>query len=152
MKRSFVILIFLAVVLPGCLSAQKKDFGVGIIIKEGEPAGVSIKKWVGKKVAFDGALAWSFEKNGAFHLHADYLVHDFSLIKVKKGRLPVYFGIGARIKDDENLRVSARLPVGISYLFEKAPIDIFFEVALLLDIIPGSKIWLNYGIGFRYYF
>lgn len=150
MKRSFVILIFLAVVLPGCLSAQKKDFGVGVIL--GEPAGVSIKKWLGEKIAIDGALAWSFANNGAFHLHADYLVHDFSLIQVKKGKLPVYFGIGARIKNDKDLTVSARVPVGISYIFEKAPIDIFFEFALLLDIIPGSKIWLNSGIGFRYYF
>ena len=150
MKRSFVILIFLAVVLPGCLSAQKKDFGVGVIL--GEPAGVSIKKWLGEKIAIDGALAWSFANNGAFHLHADYLVHDFSLIKVKKGRLPVYFGIGARIKNDKDLIVSARLPVGISYIFEKAPIDIFFEFALLLDIIPGSEFSFNSGIGFRYYF
>lgn len=150
MKRSFVILIFLAVVLPGCLSAQKKDFGVGVIL--GEPAGVSIKKWFGEKIAIDGALAWSFANNGAFHLHADYLVHDFSLIKVKKGRLPVYFGIGARIKNDKDFIVSARLPVGISYIFEKAPIDIFFEFALLLDIIPGSEFSFNSGIGFRYYF
>ena len=150
MKRSFVILIFLGVVLPGCVLAQEKDFGVGVIL--GEPAGVSLKKWLGEKTALDGALAWSFAKNGAFHLHADYLVHDFSLIRIKKGKLPIYYGIGARIKSDKDFTVSVRLPIGISYLFEKAPIDIFFEVALLLDIIPGSKIWLNYGIGFRYYF
>ncbi len=150
MKKSFVIFIFLAVVLPGCLSAQKKDFGVGVIL--GEPAGVSLKKWLGEKTAIDGALAWSFANNGAFHLHADYLIHDFNLIRVKQGKLPVYFGIGVRIKNDKDLTVSARLPVGISYIFMKAPIDIFFEFALLLDIIPGSEIRFNSGIGFRYYF
>lgn len=150
MKKLFVIFIFLAVVLPGCLAAQKRDFGVGVIL--GEPAGVSLKKWLGVKTAIDGALAWSFANNGAFHLHADYLVHDFNIIRVRKGKLPVYFGIGARIKNDKDFIVSARLPVGISYIFEKAPIDIFFEFALLLDIISGSEFWFNSGIGFRYYF
>jgi hypothetical protein len=150
MKRSFVIFISVAVVFPYCVSAQEKDFGVGAIL--GEPAGLSLKKWLGEKTAIDGALAWSFAEKGAFHLHAGYLVHNFSLIQVKKGKLPVYYGIGARIKSDKDFTVSARLPFGISYLFEKAPIDIFFEFALLLDITPGSKFWLNSGIGFRYYF
>ena len=150
MKRSFGILIFLAAVLPGLLSAQQKDFGVGAVL--GEPAGVSVKKWLGVRTALDGALAWSFANEGAFHLHADYLVHNFSLIQVSEGKLPVYYGIGARIKSEQEFTVSARLPVGISYLFANSPIDIFFEVALLLDVVPSSKFGVNSGIGARYYF
>ncbi len=79
MRRSLVLLIFLAAVLPGLLSAQEKDFGVGAIL--GEPTGVSLKKWLGARTAIDGALAWSFANESGFHLHADYLVHNFSLFR-----------------------------------------------------------------------
>ena len=58
MRKSLVLLISLAAVLPGLLSAQEKDFGVGAIL--GEPTGVSLKKWLGARTAIDGALAWSF--------------------------------------------------------------------------------------------
>lgn len=150
MKRTLVIFIFLAVIIPGYLKAQEKDFGLGIVL--GEPTGVSLKKWLGEKSAIDGALAWSFAKEGSFHLHADYLIHDFSLIQVKSGKLPVYYGIGGRFKADGENRIGVRIPLGISYLFEKAPIDIFFEFVPLLDLAPGTKFWLNSSIGFRYYF
>ena len=154
MKRSFLVLVFLALALPGLLSAQQDDFGVGIVL--GEPTGLSLKKWLGGRSAVDAALAWSFTDGGAFHVHVDYLRHDFTLIQVREGSLPFYYGIGGRLKHDNNApdptTVSARAPVGLSYMFQNHPIDIFFEVALLLDITPESKLAVNSGVGFRYYF
>ena len=150
MKRSFVILIVLAVVLHGCLSAKERNIGLGMIL--GEPTGVSFKKWLGENTAADFALAWSFAGEASFHIHADYLIHDFNLIKVKRGKCPVYYGVGTRFKNEEDIRLAVRVPVGISYMFDTAPIDIFFEFGLLLDLFPESTLSINSSIGFRYFF
>ena len=87
----------------GMPEARSEDgLGVGVIV--GEPTGVSIKKWIGETRAIDAAAAWSFSENESFQLHADYLFHNFSLLQPKdfNGRLPVYFGVGCRIKLDED--------------------------------------------------
>ena len=35
----------------------------------------------------DGGVAWSFTENSRLHLHVDYILHSFSVIKVKEGVL-----------------------------------------------------------------
>lgn len=149
MKKSVVILILAAALLPAAAPAQERGFGAGVII--GEPTGLSFKKWIGKDTAVDGAAAWSFS-NGSFHVHADYLVHNFSLFEVKRGQLGLYYGLGGRVNTEAELRIGFRVPVGLSYLVEGAPIDIFFEVAPLFDLAPSTKLGLSGGIGLRYYF
>ena len=55
MKSALFIFIFLAMILPNQASAQKKNVGVGIILDD--PVRISVKKWLGKTTAIDGALA-----------------------------------------------------------------------------------------------
>ena len=150
MKRPLVILMFLVVFFPCAVLAQDQDFGVGFML--GEPTGVSFKKWTGSKTAIDGAVAWSFSGQDSIHLHADYLVHSFDLIKVEKGRLPLYFGLGARLKLGDPTRFGVRIPVGVSYIFEEASIDIFLELVPMFDLAPGTDFKIGWGIGIRYYF
>ncbi|MEE9501339.1 MAG: hypothetical protein V3V48_04650, partial [Candidatus Aminicenantaceae bacterium] len=73
MKKSIIVCLLWIIVLPITLEAQDRGFGLGIIL--GEPTGVSFKNWVGRREAFDVAVAWSFEGEGAIHIHADYLFH-----------------------------------------------------------------------------
>lgn len=136
--------------------------GVGAIV--GEPTGIVIKKWIGADKAFDVAAAWSFSENASFQLHGDYLIHNFSLLDPDdlKGNLPVYYGIGGRIKlkeknagsgrNDEDALIGVRVPLGISYLFADAPVDIFFEIAPILDLVPDTDFSINGAFGARYYF
>jgi len=130
--------------------AREKDFGLGIIL--GEPTGISLKKWVTQTTAIDGGIAWSFTGKNSLHLHMDYLFHNFNLLKTEKGKLPFYYGIGCRIKAKEKSRVGIRIPVGISYIFDNVPIDIFFELGPILDLIPATEFGINASIGCRYYF
>jgi hypothetical protein len=76
-------------------SGQSKGFGAGIML--GEPTGISLKNWISKTNAWDAGVAWGFGENGAFHLHGDYLWHKYDLIKVDKGILPMYYGVGGFI-------------------------------------------------------
>lgn len=144
----FASLIILTFSLKGY--SQNNGFGAGIIL--GEPTGISAKYWTGNTTAFDGAVAWSFVNEGAFHIHLDYILHNFDLITVPEGRLPFYYGIGGRIKASKDARIGARVPLGLAYLFNDAPVDIFIEVVPLLDLAPKTAFRINAAIGARYYF
>ncbi len=150
MKRPLVIFMFIVLFFPGAVLAQDQGFGLGFML--GEPTGISFKKWTGSKTAIDGAVAWSFSGQNSLHLHADYLVHRFDLIKVEKGRLPVYFGLGARLKLEDRTKFGVRIPVGVCYIFEDVSLDIFFELVPMFDLAPDTDFKIAGSIGVRYYF
>lgn len=126
------------------------DFGIGVIL--GEPTGISAKFYNGGNSALDFGAAWSFGTNASMHLHADYLFHRFDLITVDVGRLPLYYGIGGRLRFADESTVGLRIPIGLSYYFENDPLEIFFEVVPILDLAPATNFSGNGGVGLRYYF
>jgi len=150
MKKGVMILALALVLFSGVARSQEKGFGLGIIL--GEPTGISAKKWLDDKSALDGAVAWSLVTPSSFHLHADYLYHNFNIFNVKKGKLPLYFGIGFRIRIGDEDRVGIRIPVGICYIFEQSPLDIFFELGPVLDLTPATRLRLTSSVGIRYFF
>ncbi len=148
-------------------TAQDKGFGLGIIV--GEPTGISMKGWIGGNKAIDGAIAWSLWHGSAFHIHGDLLFHKPELIKVGKGRLPLYYGPGLRMRfwnegrywrkgrwyyEDRSSRMdlAIRFPVGLAYWFDGAPVDVFLEVVPTLDLTPSTWFEMDAAIGGRYWF
>ena len=132
--------------------ARKDGFGLGVII--GEPTGPSFKVWTGNNTAIDGAVAWSLDGNDDMHLHMDYLIHDFSIAKVDKGRFPLYYGIGGRIRfhdGNQDDQIGVRIPVGMAYLFAKSQLELFFEVVPIVDLAPDTELDFNGGVGIRFY-
>lgn len=154
MARLTIVILLVFGLLGGHAVAGDKGFGVGVIL--GEPLGLSGKFWLTETIAIDGAAAWSFADDEGVQFHADVLYHKFDLFKVKEGKLPIYFGVGARIKfavdDDDDNRFGIRVPVGIDYIFAKAPLDIFFELVPVLDLAPSTKFRFNGAVGIRYFF
>lgn len=149
MLRSLAIGVLFVTILSGAVHAQG-NFGIGLIV--GEPTGISAKMWLMKRTAVDAAAAWSFSDDAALHLHADYLFHNFDLIEVSKGQLPVYFGAGARVKFESDSKLGVRIPVGLAYILEGAPLDLFAEIVPLVDLVPDTEFELNGSIGIRYFF
>jgi hypothetical protein len=147
MKKLFFVLIITGIC--SSIFAQLNGLGLGVIL--GEPTGLSAKMWTSKTTAIDGAAAWSLAGDGYIHLHADVLVHSFA-IKVDKGELPIYIGLGARILLADNPGVGVRVPLGIAYHFASAPFDAFLEIAPILDLLPATGYSTNGAIGLRYYF
>lgn len=150
MTRTVVLCVLVATVIAGSAFAQEADFGLGVIL--GEPTGLSGKLWMSEHTAVDAAIAWSFGDKDALHLHADYLVHNMRLIQVDVGTLALYFGVGARLKFDDDDSLGVRIPIGLTYLFQDAPVDIFIEVVPLLDLVPDTEFNPNAAIGVRYFF
>jgi hypothetical protein len=134
--------------------ANSDGFGLGFIA--GEPTGVDGKYWLSRTTALDMAVAWSSEgENDQLHLQADHVWHDFDLIDVDEGRLPVYYGIGARIRFADNGgddHFGVRFPVGLDYLFQGNRVDLFGEIAPTLDVTPNTNLDVEGGIGLRYFF
>jgi len=130
---------------------QSKGFGLGMII--GEPTGISAKYWTSSGTAFDFGVGYSFEKNSYLHIHADYLFHAKNIFKTSEN-IALYYGPGARIRfvEDASSRLGFRFDVGLVWIPRNTPIDVFLEIAPLLDIIPETDFSINGGIGVRYFF
>ncbi|HEY6435453.1 MAG TPA: hypothetical protein VIY47_02605 [Ignavibacteriaceae bacterium] len=149
MTRIMVVLVsFLFLSVP--LLAQNHNFGLGVQL--GEPTGLNAKLWTGNTNAVDFGLAWSFEGRDEMVMQADYVWHSFDVFPVSSGELPLYFGIGGRaiLRDDPVL--GARIPVGIAYMFESFPLDVFAEIAPILNLLPSTSFDLGGGFGVRFRF
>lgn len=131
-------------------TAEKGQNALGIMI--GDPTGISFKNWTSSKTAFDIGAAWSLENRDAISIHGDYLWHSY--LDVDKGNLAFYYGIGARALFIENAdsRIGARVPLGFNYLFADAPLDLFVEIAPILDLVPDTDLNGDGAIGLRFYF
>lgn len=124
--------------------------GVGVLL--GEPTGISVKKWNNQRSAFDLGVAWSFVgSNDRIHLHADYLLHSW-ISDIKKGELAFYYGIGGRMVFSNDPTVGVRIPFGLNYMIEDAPVGLFAEAVPILDLTPATEFNGNGAIGVRYYF
>lgn len=155
--RKIGLAIILLSALAGMSFAQAGrtggNIGLGIIF--GEPTGVSFKYWTSQTIAFDAAAAWSFADGSSLQIHGDLLFHSFDLFRVERGRMALFYGFGGRLKTrdtDGKARLSFRVPIGISYEFERAPVELFVEIAPMLDLVPKTAGAIGGGIGFRYYF
>jgi hypothetical protein len=168
MRPLVLIAFLLALSAPRPARAEGGNFGLGLII--GSPTGVSLKYYFSKGHAVDGAIGLTTIGNNGLQVHADYLWHPWVLAAEPSFDLAVYLGIGARLLDhdrgrgrDDDFHIGARGPVGLVFDFLKSgvPLDVFVEVALVLDFVIGGDdgddhdsvdLDLNAGIGARYYF
>ena len=152
MKKNilFTIVLGLMMIFAKPVSAQDHGFGMGLIL--GEPTGLSAKLWTSGDNAFDFAAAWSFKGDGHLLLQADYVWHFFELMPVPSGKLPLYIGLGGRVVLADDPSFGIRVPIGIDYLFDDAPIDVFLELVPILDLSPATDFGIGGGLGIRYWF
>jgi hypothetical protein len=159
-------ILFLLTLSPILLNAQQSGFGLGFII--GEPTGISFKGFLAEDRAIAGAVAWRLWRGNALHVHADYLFHNRTLIGVPRGSLPLYYGVGVRLRSwtggeywyrgryreygGSRVDLGIRFPVGLAYQFGGAPLDIFLEVVPVLDLVPATTVEIGGAIGMRYWF
>ena len=151
MKRLFPIIVLVILFISINSYGQDSGFGIGVMI--GEPTGLSAKYWLNDVNALDFGLAYSFvRRNSAVSLHADYLYHAFDIIK-SNYRIPIYYGFGARLRlvsGDDNA-LGARGVIGVAWLSDRAPFDVFLEVVPVFNLFPSTSLNLDAAIGTRFY-
>jgi len=150
-KKGIIIVLTGIMVMFVSLSghAKKKGtFGLGFII--GDPTGISMKFWTKETDAVEVAAGWEKKET---ELHLDYLWHNFDLLPVKNGRLPVFYGvgIGVKLKEGKDNEIGIRAIVGLEYLFDAVPLDFFLQIAPLLQLTPESKVKGEAALGFRFF-
>ena len=147
---------------PGADSARGMDkgtFGVGIIV--GEPVGITAKLYLTDDRAIQAAVGSAFI-GGGLQLHGDYVFHPYILQSRDSFVLPVYVGPGVRLidyntgRDQSAFALGVRGVAGLLFDFKTVPLDVFFEIAPVLEYKfssgAGFQLSLNVGAGIRYYF
>ncbi|MGD8414049.1 MAG: hypothetical protein PVF33_07445 [Candidatus Latescibacterota bacterium] len=155
MKRILIVATVMLALVSVARQAEAKprgDFGLGIIV--GEPTGLDLKWFLNGENAVEGGVAWSFSGDTDVHIQVDYLYHFYDWIKVKKGLLPVFIGIGGRVAFVENQddKLGIRIPVGLSYEFDGGVVDVFGELVPILDLAPDTDFDFEGAIGARFWF
>jgi len=153
MKKIILVVLFLTLALN--IFAQSKRFGIGMIL--GQPTGFTTKFWFLEYNSFNTAFAWSlFESDSvkSFYVHLDHAFYYYGLFDIASGSLPLSVGVGlsAEFRTNESTLIGFRVPVGLTYIFKDIPIEIFGEIAPVINIYPNSNIKVVGGIGFRYFF
>lgn len=143
--------------------AKSKQFGLGFIL--GEPTGLSFRWFFHEQQGIDALAAWSwgYDHHARMFFHVDYLFRFYDLIPIPAGDTALYVGPGMRIgaydhhRWDDNdpdwrFLVGFRVPGGILYQVKSFPLEVLFEIAFVMDIIP--EIWpgFNIGLGLRFCF
>lgn len=138
-----------------------KTFGLGLMI--GAPTAISGKWFYGSSTAIDfgvGVFRRWRDRDG-LALHVDHLWHPVSLAGNPTFELPLYIGIGGRLIDFDGGggdALGVRVPVGIAFDFNNVPLDVFVELALVVDTFvdyAGDDDFdgdLNFALGARYWF
>jgi len=164
MTRLFVSIVVTFALISGTALAQstlaeRGPFGLGAMYGMTGPnprylVGISAKYFLDESNAIDGAVLRRLSSKDDWYIWADYLYHFRSLITVEQGELPVYLGIGGRLKLQESNedKFGVRFPVGLAYEFAGVPVDVFVEVVPIWDAALSYDFDLEGGIGVRFYF
>jgi hypothetical protein len=168
--RMCVIALFVAVAAPAHADqpdassggVEKGAFGIGLII--GEPTGISARLYLSDTTAVQAALGSAFI-GGGLQIHADYVWHPWILEQREGFALVAYAGPGARLiyydqgRDGSGfVAIGARGVGGIVFDFTEVPLDVFVEVAGVVEMRLGEGedrgvgLGINAGAGARYYF
>lgn len=146
------LLVSLMIILS--TSAMAEGFQAGVIL--GAPTGISLKQELGNNRAIDGVIAYSLDKDMGFDIHADYLFENAKRFTPQGVHpLDLYYGLGLRVvnydrgEHNDKLGFGPRLPLGVTMDFTNPSIQLFAEMALILDVVPATDVFLDAGIGVR---
>lgn len=164
-KTLSVILVMTGVILLSASSRAESGYSptnsgghIGLGLEFGGPGewGATGKIWLNRSNAFQPAV--KFDSPGSTILQLDYLWHHFDIIHMQEtsGSMPLYIGVGGNLVLENDSAAAGRLPLGISYIFDKrdVPVDIFLQVVPTLWFSSeGSSDFKMYGeLGAHYYF
>jgi hypothetical protein len=157
-------------------SGPAHPFGLGLQL--GAPTGLTAKLYLNQPFALQMGLGFvdDFDDEDGLHVHLDFIWHPAILAREAAFTLPFYLGVGARVLQhdyvyridrtyyvDEDTHLGVRVPIGLLMDFNRVRLDIFLEVALVIDFIfledrygpehrRHDRVDLNGGLGIRYYF
>jgi len=160
MKRTLYCSLVSFLMCSGAFGQQKGNLGAGFMF--GEPTGIAWNYRMSQTNAIDGAIGFlPYER---YRLNLDYLweVHPFRERSLGIHYGPgLAFGFGATryvavggdyFYRESDLGFGVRGVVGLDYLIPRSPVDVFVEVAPVIEMAPASASTVDAGFGVRFYF
>lgn len=136
------------------------NLGVGLGV--GAPTGLSLELQTHRGNALELALGLDAFDNGGGYFH---VVDKLSIAHLAYGPtvvVPLYIGIGGYVFDhdrgfdQDGASLGVRAPLGVNFDFQRAPMQVFAELALGLEVVDSGPddrdLWLGGYAGFRYWF
>ena len=150
-----------------------KTFGLGLEL--GEPSGLTGKVFVSPKAAIDFGIGYAYENyyyDDGLHIYGDFLFHPTVLAHADAFELPFYIGGGLRYWDFDfcdrqglctyhGSALGIRVPIGIDFDFNRAPIDIFLQIVPTIDFLRDdyydyyrdrTHLAVDASVGVRFWF
>jgi hypothetical protein len=146
-----VILAVLA--LAAVASAEKSFFGLGLFggtaIGHGEfGGGAHGRMWLDQTNAVDITL----NVNGkGMSVGGEYKINNYDTFQASSGRVPWYYGIGGSLFVGGDVGLGINIPIGVSYEFAGAPLDVFAESGVGVGVSDGS-FYVPIKLGAHFYF
>ena len=135
---------------------QVSGFGLGGML--GDPTAFSFKGHLGNSKYFDAALAYNTGPADEIYIHGDYIIERQEHFQIDDEVFNLYYGIGARLyvadtkKHKDELHFGPRVPIGVAYNIKDPSVEIFGEIAAIMDIAPETDVDIDLSIGARYWF
>jgi hypothetical protein len=139
--------------------SAKAEIGLGLFV--GEPLGLTLKVDLQRRSAIEVLIGQTSYRDGrSGYGHVTFLLTPFAA----RGRsviVPFRIGIGGAIYDEggdfgNDVNLAARFPFQVAFRFRSAPVELYFEIALLLEFLDANDnndiLDVDGGIGFRFYF
>lgn len=148
MKTLFAAALLLSCAVSAAAAPQKGKLGAGPIL--GVPFGATAKYWADERWAGQAAIGVS---DGDLTTSVDALKHfDDVLPRKKAGRIPLYAGLGLKLKSERRMFAGFRFVGGVSLFAADDPLEIFAEVAPVLRFAPSEGGAFDGAVGARWYF
>jgi hypothetical protein len=127
------------------------NFGIGFLF--GVPSDISAKVPLGGVNSLNFLLGYDTFRGGSHvYMHGDYVWHNYDVIPVAKGKLPLYYGPGVKASLSGNSSIGIRGVIGIEYQFADVPLSAIFEIGPGINVIPDPRPGISAGLGGRFYF
>jgi hypothetical protein len=128
--------------------------GVALGIFLGQPTGLSCRLGLGGPSSLEAKAAWdlagSKDKAASFSFQANYLLEFPGVLVLEGHDIPPYVGGGAQFDLGAESRIGIRIPFGLAYRLEKAPIEFCLELGIGMGLFPSTSLMTSGGLGIRY--
>jgi hypothetical protein len=146
-------LLLLSAINP--VHARSLGLGMGAVL--GEPVGASASYRFQERIAVQAHLGWRFSQHKA-HLGVDGIIDliDIPTDDAMGFHYPLYMGLGLRLLSRGSRGskggLGLRIPTGVAVIPDASPIEVFFELAPVLAVVPAGPVGLDAVLGGRVVF